>query len=64
MKATITVNMDNAAFEPDNGQELARILRRLAGWIEGVRRVSPDESQGLRDVNGNTVGQFTITEEE
>ncbi len=56
MHAKITVKMDNAAFEDTPATELARILRTLAEKIE-------NEGPGictLRDVNGNTVGEFKI----
>jgi hypothetical protein len=70
MKATITIEMDNAAFfEDDNdsgkhpeeglspaaGAELARILRDLAGQVE-----SGCDRKLLFDVNGNRVGRFDI----
>lgn len=57
MKATITIQMDNAAFADEPATELARILRNLAERIEE----GSTESR-LRDINGNHVGQFTITE--
>ena len=56
MKATITIEMDNAAFEDGPATELARILRALA------KRVSdgPDYVP-LMDVNGNKVGEFVLS---
>ncbi len=60
MKAQITVTMDNAAFEHERGEELARILRGIASDIDGAS-LNPGESIQLRDINGNTVGQFTVT---
>lgn len=56
MKATITVQMDNAAFTDDPGAELARILRELA---EKTDREGPFVRH-LRDANGNTVGKMII----
>jgi hypothetical protein len=35
MKLKIEIKMDNAAFEPDNGTEAARILRKLADEMDG-----------------------------
>jgi hypothetical protein len=51
------VKLDNAAFEDDPG-ELARIV---ADTAEALRY---DRTEGyLRDVNGNRVGHFAITED-
>jgi hypothetical protein len=58
---TVTIETGNAVFEDYPGEELARILRGLADHVEGqqaerapgAKRVGP-----LRDVNGNTVGQW------
>ena len=60
MKATLTIQMDNAAFGEYPEQELARILRRLAGdvYSEQNRDHFP-----LFDRNGNTVGSLTIEED-
>lgn len=56
MKATISINMDNAAFTEDGGRpELARILRKLADDVENGKAPVP-----LRDANGNTVGSMEI----
>jgi hypothetical protein len=57
MKATITINMDNAAFTEDGCDgydELARILKRLANDLQdnGFRE------RVLMDTNGNFVGKF------
>jgi len=61
MKATIKVKMDNAAFELDNGFELARILRDLADRVEGYEVVHPGNEFALHDTNGNTVGELKVT---
>lgn len=55
MKATITIRMDNAAFE-EPATELVRILRKLATKIEeeGLTRAP------LFDINGNKVGLYKI----
>jgi hypothetical protein len=34
MTLSLTITMDNAAFEPTNGTEAAAILRRLAKMID------------------------------
>lgn len=58
MTFTLTINMDNAAFEGNPGHELKRILERLArrswdidGRVDGAK---------LMDVNGNSVGSWEV----
>lgn len=55
MPYTITIHTDGAAFDPDPGPELARILRKLA---DGLDRggITPPEPVRLYDVNGNSAG--------
>jgi CBS domain-containing protein len=48
--------MDNAAFEDDPLEEVARILRAVADRIESGNDEGP-----VRDENGNTVGRFSVT---
>ena len=60
MNITITLNTDNAAFEDDPGAEVARILKRLAGELEGVTLDAGDYAK-LLDSNGNTVGRYAVT---
>jgi len=56
MKLTITIEMDNAAFDPPE-LEVARILRDVAQRLDDGQRLSPDDwFPALRDVNGNLVG--------
>jgi hypothetical protein len=65
MKATIRVEMDNAAFFDDDSdgqqndeaarRELARILRDLSDHIE-----AGSDGKTLFDLNGNKVGDFSI----
>lgn len=49
---TVSIASDNAAFDPDPGAELARILRNLADRIE----TGTPGRFTLHDVNGNRVG--------
>lgn len=58
MKATIKIQMDNAAFD-DNGSELARILRSLAEDIDRRALMSGDRF-GATDRNGNRVGDLKV----
>jgi len=55
MKLHIEMDCDNAAFEPEPGQEAARILSELARLIDGSK---PPYSGKLFDANGNRVGSF------
>lgn len=62
MTLTLTIEMDNAAFDGANaGAEAARILRRLANKIEdwpGANKFT----MGLLDANGNKVGKVEVAE--
>lgn len=60
MKVKIEISMDNTAFDDDgNGgrTELARILHRLADYVE--RATEPTLDRYAYDFNGNKVGQLT-----
>lgn len=57
MKATMTVQMDNAAFA-DDPMELVRILRELADKLEKNGGIT--ERFVVMDVNGNKVGSLDI----
>jgi hypothetical protein len=61
MKLNIEIDMDNAAFDPDNGQESARILSGLAEKIASYRLLH-DEGGPLVDANGNRVGAWAVEE--
>ena len=61
MKATLTIQMDNAAFDPCPGIELARILEQAARWVKEI--YGGAHSLNLKDHNGNTVGSLTIEED-
>ncbi len=54
------IETDNAAFADQPATELARILRALAKHIER----DPARYIVLRDVNGNKVGECSISESE
>lgn len=56
---TLMVKTDTAAFE-DPG-ELGRIMREVANR---VRYVEGELSGVARDINGNTVGHWTLTTED
>ncbi len=59
LSATLRITMSGAAFE-DDSLELARILRDLAKKIENNGGVVSGDEWVIRDVNGNSVGEFTV----
>jgi hypothetical protein len=67
MKFTLDIDMSNAAFEryaddERDVSEVAAILRRLANTLDLDVVILTDKSTGtLRDSNGNTVGDWTVT---
>lgn len=65
MKATLTINMDNAAFneyENSRGIELARIFHELSRSVD-YARLSKGTKINCFDINGNTVGKLEIVED-
>jgi len=59
MTLNIRIKMDNSAFEPSPGVEVARILHDLANRCE-ENDCTPGDSVGLRDFNGNKVGTAEV----
>ena len=59
MQATLTIQMDNAAFE-ENSVELARILQDIAHKIEQRGGVVAGDSFVAMDLNGNRVGKLEV----
>ena len=62
MKLTLTLDMDNAAFEDSPGQEAARLLRSAARKVEGCEPGDQDSFM-LLDSNGNRVGHVTVEQD-
>jgi hypothetical protein len=62
--AQLDINLDNDAFDGrlNRSQELARIYRELAFRIE-ESQPSIGDSFVVRDLNGNSIGLFEISEE-
>ncbi|UUZ75470.1 hypothetical protein LP414_27530 [Polaromonas sp. P1(28)-13] len=58
MDVTITIQCDNAAFDPDPEAELARILKELSEKLlhNDIRTVGR-----LIDINGNPVGKVVVS---
>lgn len=59
MKLTIDLNTDNAAFG-DDPAEATRVIAE--GMIQVEQLYGSPGSVGLRDINGNRVGQIKVTE--
>ena len=61
MQLTITIDMDNAAFE-DDPEEVGRILKVAGDKVERSLGYAPDAdfSCKLQDINGNTVGSASL----
>ena len=60
---TVTLELDSAAFDPEPGPEVARILEYLADTFRDTLVIAPrgPEPLAVRDINGNTIGQVTIS---
>lgn len=62
MKLTITIQMDNAAFEDAPACELGRILGGLVDDLKnGQELQKAGDVVSLRDINGNTVGKARVS---
>ena len=66
MTFTLTIEMDNAAFEASeddrrSGTELAAILKRAAGMVND-EELQDGWYQTFRDSNGNRVGEAKVSE--
>jgi hypothetical protein len=60
MKLKLEIEMDNAAFEDQQGAEVARILHKLADQLDGNVWLG-GLSTRLIDFNGNVVGVAKTT---
>lgn len=60
MRFVVTFEMDNAAFEPPNAGETSRVLRVIADQVDQAADIGPEDGGDVRDVNGNTVGYWTV----
>ena len=56
-RITISMRVDNAAFEEGGGSEVARILRELADVYE---ECGFHVFANLRDINGNPIGSAKL----
>jgi hypothetical protein len=58
-KFTLSVDADNAAFEPNWRMEMTSILREVIARIDSGENIR--QGAAIRDSNGNHVGQFRMT---
>lgn len=59
---TLTINTDNAAFEDGLGYgKFSEIVRCVTSVAEKL--ADGNESGSVRDINGNTVGKFELSED-
>lgn len=56
-------SIDDEAMSTAGGEELARIARDVADRIEAIG-LEPEDRYPVSDVNGNTIGQFVVVEDE
>lgn len=62
MRVEIKIDCDNAAFEDNMSQEVARILDTAKAHLKRMHAVMDDDySVALRDINGNKVGFVRLT---
>lgn len=73
MQVLININCDNDSFAGSPTAETARILRNLAGDIEAYEKFNGDPDDPgilkcwlgtLRDMYGNTVGEYRLETED
>ena len=62
MKFKLEIDIDNASFE-DNGEgrEISNVLHNIINKIEHIDEFSLDDKGRARDMNGNTVAFWEIT---
>jgi len=63
MKFNLTCDLDNAAFDDCTGLELARILNSVVNKIEDIQELDSDACGRVRDMNGNTVCNWSVEDE-
>lgn len=61
MDFTITIEMDNAAFEDSPTRELSRILSELSLSLATRRDERWFDDYKILDINGNTVGRVSVS---
>lgn len=61
MKFKLYIDCDNAAFDNNDGTEIARILRVIAEAVEN--HGLPAMYQNIYDANGNKTGSYALKDE-
>lgn len=61
MKFKLTIDMDNAAFEPEESAEVSKILTDLAEYFSELPAVDLTTRGNVYDTNGNRVGEWKVT---
>jgi hypothetical protein len=68
LRFTVTIDCGNAAFDPDPGPEVARILHQIAERVASICGEDYTDRKGgwfkhyqtIHDSNGNDVGRFAF----
>ena len=65
MRFKLEIVCDNAAFEDDPRQEVSRILSDVAADMpdHGLNGAVTGFAVNVRDINGNTVGEYSFSDE-
>tara|TARA_B100001113_G_scaffold346044_1_gene336427 strand:- start:900 stop:1091 length:192 start_codon:yes stop_codon:yes gene_type:complete len=62
MKFKLEIDIDNASFEDlGEGREISNVLHNIINKIEHISEFSLDDKGRARDMNGNTVAFWEIT---
>ena len=63
MKFKLEIDIDNASFEDlGEGHEISNVLHNIINKIEHIDEFSLDDKGRARDMNGNTVAFWEITD--
>ena len=63
MKIIIDIDTDNSAFDMEHwSYQMKKLMREVQ--VELLRDYKPNANGNVRDFNGNTVGTYSITNEE
>ena len=61
MKFKLNIDCENAAFDSNDGTEIARILRVVAETVD--KYGLPAMYQNIYDANGNKTGSYALKDE-
>ena len=57
----LEITTSNAAFEDNQGTEVARILREVVDAVSGSHMQWGSIASTMRDANGNAVGEWSLS---